>query len=126
MLNSTFRALVLDQQDGQVTPTVRDLPTTDLPEGDVLVSVAYSSLNYRVVASTGRADTHEYLRALGAQEIIDRSTIAKPSGRPLESERWGGAVDSVGGDTLAAILPMMAYRSTVACCGLAAGSQLTT
>ncbi|HEY8885597.1 MAG TPA: oxidoreductase, partial [Chloroflexota bacterium] len=84
------------------------------------------SLGYRVVASTGRAETHEYLRALGAQEILDRSAIAKPSGRPLESERWGGAVDSVGGDTLAAVLPMMAYRSTVACCGLAAGTNLTT
>src|SRR5262245_38391812 len=238
MAGETYRALVVDQKDGQVEATIKELPADALPEGDVLVSVAYSSLNYkdglaltgqgrvirsypmvpgidfagtvetsthpdlrpgdavvlngwgvgerhpggfaqkarvpgewlvrlpegidpkramvigtagyaamlgvlaleehglrpggrevlvtgaaggvgsvavailarlghRVVASTGRPETHDYLTALGAAEIIDRQTIAKPSGRPLESERWGGAVDAVGGDTLAAILPQM-------------------
>jgi acrylyl-CoA reductase (NADPH) len=78
------------------------------------------------VASTGRPELHDYLTGLGAREIIDRSTIAKPSGRPLESERWAGAVDTVGGDTLAAILPAMRFNSSVAACGVAGGPTLNT
>ncbi|WP_374374778.1 MDR family oxidoreductase [Dongia sp.] len=106
-------------------------------QGDVLVTGAaggvgsvataiLASLGYRVVASTGRADTHDYLKGLGAAEIIDRATIATPSGKPLESERWAAAVDSVGGATLAAILPQMKYKGVVAACGLAGGTKLET
>jgi acrylyl-CoA reductase (NADPH) len=106
-------------------------------QGDVLVTGAaggvgsvataiLASLGYRVVASTGRADTHDYLKSLGAAEIIDRATIATPSGKPLESERWAAAVDSVGGATLAAILPQMKYKGAVAACGLAGGTKLET
>jgi acrylyl-CoA reductase (NADPH) len=83
-------------------------------------------LGYSVTASTGRAATHDYLRQIGAATIIDRATIAAPSGKPLESERWAGAIDSVGGATLAAILPAMKYRGAVAACGLAGGVKLET
>jgi acrylyl-CoA reductase (NADPH) len=251
-----FRALVLDQQDDAVTATIQELPTDALPEGDVLVAIAYSSLNYKdglavtgqgrivrsypfvpgidmagtvvesqspafrpgdqvvltgwgvgerhwggyaqlarvrgewlvplppgmdpkqamgigtagftamlcvmaleerglapggrpvvvtgasggvgsiavallarlgyhVVASTGRAELHAYLTDLGAREIIGREALASP-GKPLESERWGGAVDTVGGDTLAGLLRAMAYGTSVAACGLAGGSALNT
>jgi acrylyl-CoA reductase (NADPH) len=257
MQTDTFRALILDQKDGQLGASIKELRNGDLPEGEVLVSVAYSSLNYKdglavtgqgkiirqfpmvpgidlagtveesaspsyrpgdsvvvtgwgigertwggyaqkarvkadwlvplpqglslkhamgigtagftamlcvmaleerglapggrevvvtgaaggvgsiavailakrgytVVASTGRTEAHDYLKTLGASQILDRSVLARPSGRPLESERWGGAVDSVGGDTLAALLPTMAYRSTVAACGMAGGTALST
>jgi acrylyl-CoA reductase (NADPH) len=85
-----------------------------------------AKLGYRVVASTGRAETHDYLRSLGAAEIIDRGSIATPSGKPLDSERWAGCVDAVGGATLAAILPQMKYRGAVAACGLAGGTKLET
>jgi acrylyl-CoA reductase (NADPH) len=106
-------------------------------QGDVLVTGAaggvgsvataiLAGLGYRVVASTGRAETHDYLKSLGAVEIIDRATIATPSGKPLESERWAAAVDSVGGATLAAILPQMKYKGAVAACGLAGGTKLET
>jgi acrylyl-CoA reductase (NADPH) len=106
-------------------------------QGDVLVTGAaggvgsvataiLAGLGYRVVASTGRAETHDYLNSLGAAEIIDRATIATPSGKPLESERWAAAVDSVGGATLAAILPQMKYKGAVAACGLAGGTKLET
>lgn len=106
-------------------------------QGDVLVTGAaggvgsvataiLASLGYRVVASTGRAETHDYLKGLGAAEIIDRATIATPSGKPLESERWAAAVDSVGGATMAAILPQMKYKGVVAACGLAGGTKLET
>ncbi len=105
--------------------------------GDVLVTGAaggvgsvataiLAKLGHRVVCSTGRAETHAYLKDLGAAEIIDRASIEKPSGKPLESERWAGCVDSVGGATLAAILPQMKYRASIAACGLAGGTKLET
>lgn len=85
-----------------------------------------ANLGYKVVASTGRASLHEYLKSLGASEIIDRSELARTSKRPLESERWAGAVDTVGGDTLATILRTMAYNGSVAACGLAGGHELNS
>jgi acrylyl-CoA reductase (NADPH) len=85
-----------------------------------------AKLGYQVVASTGRPETHEYLKALGARRILDRKTLGAPSDKPLEPERWGGAVDTVGGVTLAALLRSMAYGASVAVCGLAGGSSLQT
>src|SRR6266481_5198335 len=64
--------------------------------GSVAVAVL-AKLGHRVVASTGRPELHDYLRSLGAREIIDRSALAAPSKRPLETERWAGSVDTVGG-----------------------------
>ena len=74
----------------------------------------------------GVAETHGYLKSLGAAAIVDRASIATPSGKPLDAERWAGCVDSVGGSTLAAILPQMKYRAAVASCGLAGGAKLET
>jgi acrylyl-CoA reductase (NADPH) len=253
----TFTALVLDQEDGAVRATIQDLPTDALPPGDVLVSVAYSSLNYKdglavtgrgkvvraypmvpgidlagtvqesqsslwkpgdqvigtgwgmgerhwggyaqlarvnadwlvplpegltleqamalgtagftamlsvmaleehglapgdrevvvtgatggvgslaiailanlgynVVGSTGKAGLEDYLKSLGAREILDRSVLSAPSDRPLESARWGGAVDTVGGDTLAGLLRTMAQGTAIAVCGNAGGNELHT
>lgn len=78
-----------------------------------------SRLGYKVAASTGRTgeETHRYLTELGATEIVGRIS----SGRPLDTERWAGAVDSVGGETLAALLSFLAENSSVAACGLAGG-----
>jgi acrylyl-CoA reductase (NADPH) len=90
--------------------------------GSVAIAIL-AKLGYQVVGSTGREETHAYLKSLGAQEIIPRSSIAQPSGRPLESEKWAGAVDAVGGQTLAAILPMMMYHGSIASCGLAGGAK---
>ena len=78
---------------------------------------------HAVVASTGRAEERDYLEELGAREVIGRLPA---EGRPLESERWGGAVDSVGGATLAALLRAMAYGASVAACGNAGGAELAT
>ena len=91
--------------------------------GSVAV-VLLASLGYTVVASTGRAETHDYLRSLGASAIIDRAELAEPSKRPLEAERWAGAIDTVGSHTLAAILRTLRYRGSVAACGLAGGAEL--
>ncbi len=110
-----------------LTPAAGDVLVTGAAGGVGSVATAIlAKLGYRVVASTGRVDAHAYLKSLGAAEIIDRGTIAQPSGKPLETERWAGCVDSVGGATLAAILPQMRYRSSVAACGLAGGSKVET
>ena len=66
------------------------------------------------------------MRQLGAYEIIDRRTLAEPPRRPLESERWAGAIDVVGGDTLASLLASLKPEASVAACGLAGGSSLNT
>ena len=81
---------------------------------------------YSVTASTGRARTHDYLREIGAKAVVDRAELAQKPEKPLLSERWAGAVDSVGGSTLASLLAGMRYRASVAACGLAGGSALET
>ncbi len=93
--------------------------------GSVAVAVL-ANLGYSVAASTGREETHEYLGSLGASNIIARSELAEPTKRPLDSERWAGCIDSVGGTTLARLLTQMKHRSSVAAVGLAGGSALET
>lgn len=106
-------------------------------DGEVLVtgasggvgSVAVALLaqqGFSVAAATGRADTHDYLRSLGAQRIVAREDIAEDSGKPLDGQRWLGAVDTVGSGTLATVLKQTRYRGAVAACGLAAGTDLPT
>ncbi|MBE72658.1 MAG: oxidoreductase [Thalassospira sp.] len=90
--------------------------------GSVAVSIL-SALGYRVAASTGRAETHQYLRDLGASTIIDRNELTDTS-KPLLTERWVGAIDSVGSTTLAHVLSEMKYHGVVAACGLAGGPDL--
>jgi acrylyl-CoA reductase (NADPH) len=79
-----------------------------------------SKLGYTVVASTGRAAETDYLKSLGAAEVVDRATFSAP-GKPLGKERWAGAVDSVGSHTLANVCATTKYRGAVAACGLAQG-----
>ena len=85
-----------------------------------------SSLGHKVVASTGRTALKSYLEGLGAAEVIDRTTLANPPTRPLDRERWDGAIDAVGSATLATILTQLRYRASVAACGLAGGNDLPT
>jgi acrylyl-CoA reductase (NADPH) len=93
--------------------------------GSLAVAIL-ANLGYTVVASTGSIEAHDYLRSLGAQEILDREVLAAPSQRPLESGRWSGAVDTVGGQTLAGVLRTLAYGASVAACGNAGGNELHT
>ncbi len=79
---------------------------------------------YQVVASTGRQQSAEYLKSLGAVSVIDRSAFADPAKRPLEGERWAACVDSVGGNTLARVLAQTKYHGSVAAVGLAGGAVL--
>ncbi|MFN4090081.1 MAG: MDR family oxidoreductase [Alphaproteobacteria bacterium] len=93
--------------------------------GSIAVAVL-AKLGYRVAGSTGKAAEHDYLRSLGATTVIDRKELSEPSKRPLVSERWDGAIDSVGSHTLANVLASMKYGRSVAACGLAQGNDLPT
>ena len=84
-----------------------------------------SKLGYRVAAATGRPETHDYLGGLGATSFVAREELAEDA-KPLEGERWAGAVDSVGSKTLAKVLAQTAYGGAVAACGLAGGADLPT
>ncbi|MBH5367793.1 acrylyl-CoA reductase (NADPH) [Bradyrhizobium glycinis] len=90
--------------------------------GSVAIAVL-SKLGYHVIASTGRASEADYLRQLGATEIINRNELSAPA-KPLAKERWAGGVDSVGSTTLANLLSMTKYGGAIAACGLAAGMDL--
>ncbi len=90
--------------------------------GSVAIAVL-SKLGYQVAASTGRASEADYLKSLGASEIIDRAELSNPA-KPLAKERFAGGIDSVGSHTLANVLSMTKYGGAVAACGLAAGMDL--
>lgn len=85
-----------------------------------------AGLGYEVVASTGKQSSHEYLRSLGAVDVIDRATLGESLGRPLDSTLWAGAVDCVGGVTLANVLAKIRYGGAVAASGLTGGAQIPT
>ena len=89
--------------------------------GSVAVAML-GALGYHVVAVTGRLAEAGYLQGLGAAEVIGRDDVLAAGNKPLASERWAGAVDTVGGDLMAALFPSMAANTSVAACGLAAGA----
>jgi acrylyl-CoA reductase (NADPH) len=93
--------------------------------GSVAVALLHR-LGHQVVAATGRAEAHGYLRGLGAASLLDRANLAAPATRPLGSERWAGAVDAVGGTTLATLLTQLRHRAAVAAVGNAGGVELHT
>jgi len=90
--------------------------------GSVAVALL-AALGHTVVASTGRLAETDYLKGLGAAEVIDRATLGAP-GKPLQKERWIGVVDSVGSHTLANACASTRYGGAVAACGLAQGMDL--
>lgn len=90
--------------------------------GSVAIALL-ARLGFRVVASTGRLQEAEYLRGLGAADVIDRAELSAP-GKPLAKERWAGVVDTVGSHTLANACASTRYGGTVAACGLAQGMDL--
>jgi acrylyl-CoA reductase (NADPH) len=90
--------------------------------GSVAVALL-AKLGYQVIASTGRPGESDYLKGLGASEILDRKELEAPA-KALAKERWAGGIDSVGSTTLANVLSMTRYGGAVAACGLAAGMDL--
>ena len=93
--------------------------------GNIAVAIL-ANLGYRVAAATGRPELHAYLRSLGASVILERAVVVALSDRPLETQRWSGAIDSVGGDALAGLLRSVAIGGSVASVGLAGGADFRT
>lgn len=115
---------VLALEHGGLTPDAGDILVTGANGGVGSVAISLlSKLGYRVIASTGRLAEGDYLRALGAADIIDRAELSEP-GRPIGPERWAGAVDSVGSHTLVNVLAQTRYGGVVTACGLAQGMDL--
>ncbi|WP_151704215.1 MDR family oxidoreductase [Nitrincola alkalilacustris] len=122
----TAMLCVMALEAGGVTPDQGPVVVTGAAGGVGSVAVALlARAGYQVTAVTGRESTHAYLRELGASEIISRDEMQQPS-RPLEKQRWAGAVDTVGGPILARVLAEANYGATIAACGLAGGYQLPT
>ena len=115
---------VLALEHGGLAPERGDVLVTGANGGAGSVAIALlSGLGYRVIASTGRLEEAEYLRTLGAADVIDRHILSEP-GAPMAKERWAGAIDSVGSHTLANVLAQTRYRGVVAAFGLAQGADL--
>jgi acrylyl-CoA reductase (NADPH) len=114
--------LALEKQG--LTPTSGPVVVTGAAGGVGSVATAVlAKLGYHVIASTGRMSEADYLKGLGATEVIDRGELSAPP-KPLGKERWAGGVDSVGSTTLANLLSMTKYGGAIAACGLAAGMDL--
>jgi acrylyl-CoA reductase (NADPH) len=120
----TAMLCVLALEHGGITPQHGDIVVTGASGGVGSIAIAIlSDLGYRCVASTGRPEEADYLRSLGAAEIIERKSLSEP-GAPISGEKWAGAVDSVGSHTLANVLAQTRYRGVVTACGLAQGIDL--
>lgn len=120
----TAMLCVLALERHGVTPGAAPVLVTGAAGGVGSVAVALlAGAGHEVIASTGRPEEADYLRGLGATEIIERDELSGPA-RPLAKERWGAAVDCVGSHTLANVLAGTRYGGTVAACGLAQGMDL--
>jgi acrylyl-CoA reductase (NADPH) len=120
----TAMLAVLALEKHGLTPESGPVVVTGAAGGVGSVATAVlAKLGYHVIASTGRVAEADYLKHLGAAEVIDRNELSSP-GKPLAKERWAGGVDSVGSTTLANLLSMTRYGGAIAACGLAAGMDL--
>ena len=112
-------------EDHGLTPDQGEVLVTGAAGGVGSVAVALlAALGYQVAAVTGRPETEDYLRSLGAARIIPRADLAETVKRPLEAEAWAGCVDAVGGAMLARVLGQMKHGASVAAVGLAGGAGL--
>lgn len=117
----TAMLCVIALEKNGITPEKGEILVTGANGGVGSFAIAIlAKLGYSVVASTGRVEQANYLKKLGAAQVIDRSILSAP-GRPMVKERWAGAIDSTGSHTLANICASMQYGGTVAACGLAQG-----
>ena len=120
----TAMLCVLALEDHGITPADGTILVSGASGGVGSVAISLlSDLGFNVEASTGKLEEADYLNSLGAGSGIDRSELSEPS-RPLGKERWSGAIDSVGSQTLANILSQISYGGAVSACGLAQGMDL--
>lgn len=115
---------VLALERSGVAPDSGDVLVTGASGGvGSMATALLAARGYRVTASTGRTEESAYLKRLGAHDVIDRAELSEP-GRPLQRQRWAGAVDSVGSHTLVNVLAQTVWGGTVTACGLAQGPDL--
>ncbi len=113
-------------ENAGVTPDQGPILVTGAAGGVGSVAIAIlSRLGYAVTAVTGRKETHSYLTELGATEIISRTEMEQPA-RPLETQKWAGAVDNVGGPILSRLIAETEINGAIASCGLAASHELSS
>jgi acrylyl-CoA reductase (NADPH) len=133
---SARRAAAIGTAGFTAALSVLALERNGLGDGEVLVTGAtggvgslaialLAAAGHRVVASSGRPEHRDYLLRLGAADVLPRSEL-ESVGRPLQSQRWAGVVDSVGGQTLATALSQTVYGGTVAACGMVGGLEIPT
>ncbi|AZQ68021.1 oxidoreductase [Silicimonas algicola] len=121
----TAMLAVMALEDHGLSPEKGEVLVTGAAGGVGSVATAIlSNLGYEVAAVTGRPETEEYLKSLGASRIVARGDLAETVKRPLETETWAGCVDAVGGAMLARVLGQMKYGASVAAVGLAGGASL--
>lgn len=121
----TAAQCVLALQRHQVAPERGPVVVTGATGGVGSIAVMLlAKLGYEVSAVTGKREQHEWLRALGATDILPREAVDDRSERPLLPGRWAGAVDTVGGNTLATLIRSVQHRGCVAACGLVGGTDL--
>lgn len=123
----TAMQCVLALESHGLTPEAGEVMVTGASGGVGSIAIAVlSKLGHRVFAATGRPEQEPYLRSLGAAGIVDRAAIDQNADKGLGTERWAGAVDTIGGKTLSGLFAEMASRSSVAACGMAGGPAIAT
>lgn len=123
----TAMLAVMALEDHGAAPDDGEVVVTGASGGAGSMAIALlSQLGFDTVASTGSASAHDYLRALGAARIVDRSEFEGGPERPMQSARWAGAIDAVGGDTLATLIAEMQRHASIAAFGNAGGHELNT
>jgi acrylyl-CoA reductase (NADPH) len=123
----TAMLAIMALEDHGLTPNAGEVLVTGGAGGVGSIAIALlAALGYDIAASSGRPALRDYLKDLGAKVIIERQELAQLPTRPLATERWAGAIDAVGGTTLANLLTQLRYRGSVASCGLAGGTDLRT
>lgn len=114
-------------EQNELTPDKGKVIVTGATGGVSSIAIQMlSQLGYQVVAMTGKDSEHEYLKALGASEILPRKSVELTSTRPMERAQWAGALDSVGGDTLSWLTRSMLQNGAIASYGNAGGLELHT
>ncbi|AWV33138.1 acryloyl-CoA reductase [Paenibacillus odorifer] len=118
---------ILALEDHDVSPDKGKVLVTGATGGVGGSAIAMlGAKGYSVVASTGNAEAADYLRGIGAEDVISREEVIGGASKPLDKQLWQGAVDSVGGDTLATVLSKITYRGSVAASGLTGGTSVPT
>ncbi|MCB1772295.1 MAG: oxidoreductase [Gammaproteobacteria bacterium] len=122
----TAMLCIMTLEEAGVTPESGTVVVTGASGGVGSIATSIlAKLGYKVAAVSGKADAADYLRQLGASEIIDREEMNQPP-RALEGQRWAGGIDTVGSTVLARVLAETSYNGCVAACGLAGGADLPT